>query len=201
MKKLFLILIVFSSCKKDPHEVEIQVTETGSNSGVAGANVSLRRCARLGCAFGLVTEYTGTTNNAGICKVPEDKWNKIPVWNDATLVSKPGYWTEVFSRTTSLSLVPEGQIRLRIIRGSNYPQGSILNINISPEISRTGTALGASSGHDFNAAADSIVLMMGFGNQNNKLDWRLINSSTVLKNGSGRLQVPRQGTVNVQLTY
>jgi len=202
MKKLLFIVLVLTSCKKSPPStIDLRITETGGTAPVSNANVSLRRCANLGCAFGMVTEFSGTTNGDGICKVPQDTWNKIPDWNDAILVSKSGYWSEVFSKATSVSVIPAGWVRLHIARAANYPQGSILDFQVSPQINPGGTAMGSSSSYQFHTAADSSVLIMAFGNQSNKIDWRVIAGGNVLNNGTWNQQVPRLDTVLAVLNY
>jgi hypothetical protein len=201
MKKLFFILIIFSGCKKSETTVTIQVKEAVTGSPVAGVSVSLRRCANAGCSLGIVTEYSGTTDGNGILRVPQDKWDNLPAWNDAIFVSKPGYWTEIFSKTNSVSIIPTGWIRVRIIRGSSYPQGSSLDIHVWPQVNPAGTALGNTSSYLFNTAADSSVLITAFGNQLNKIDWRVVSNSVVLSNGTLNQQVPMQDTVSAVLNY
>src|SRR4030095_12023124 len=126
MKKVFFgALISFVACKKPGDSistVSVQVKEVSTGQPVAGATVALRRCADLGCSFGLVVEFQGTTDNNGICQVPTDKYNKVPDWNDAILVSKANYFLQAFSKSVPISVPPYGSLRVRIIRGTNYPQ-------------------------------------------------------------------------------
>ncbi|HEX7844333.1 MAG TPA: hypothetical protein VF476_00955 [Chitinophagaceae bacterium] len=204
MKKILFILIAFSSCKKDSSSptVSFQVKEAVSGAPVAGATVYLNRCANAGCAFGTVTEFTGTTDDKGICKVPQDKWDKIPVWNDAIRIYKQNYWSEIFLKANSVTVVPAGWVRLRVIKGGSYPAGSILDIKLTPQINLAGTALYVNeSSYQFNAAADSTIRFMCFGNQTNKIDWRVISNSTVLNSGTWNQSVPRLDTVSATLNY
>ncbi len=210
MKKLFIILLIFSSCKKNNNasssssaSVSIQVNELTTGSPVSGATVVLQRCAAFGCVFGIVQEFSGVTDNNGIVKVPQDKYDKIPFWNEATFITKPNYWTETFTKATPLSLTPMGWMSLRIIKGTNYPAGSVLTITAwrqtdPPNIAHTGYI----SSRDFNAAADSIVLINGFGNQVNKITWQVTSGINTLNSGTWNQSFPRMDTVrNVTLNY
>ena len=166
------------SCKKNDNvtstaTVPIQVQETTTGSPVAGASVSLRRCAALGCVWGLVEEFSGVTDNNGICHVPKDKYDKVPFWNEAISVIKPGYWGEIFAKTTSVTIAPVGWMRLHIIRSANYPSGSLLKINVWRQTLPLYIA-----NQEFNIAADSSVLINAFGNQLNKIDWQVASVGT-----------------------
>lgn len=205
MKKLLIILLLFSSCKKPSSpSVNIQVNELITGSPVAGATVSLNRCAAAGCIFGIVTEFSGVTDNSGIVWVPQDKYDNVPFWNEATYITKTNYWPEIFMKATSFSLTPMGWMSLRIIKGTSYPQGSVLTITSwrltqPPNIAH----LGKINTQEFNVAADSIVIIKGFGNQLNKITWQVVDAGrNLLNNGTWNQQVPRLDTVrNITLNY
>jgi len=202
MRKLLPILIVFSACKKSGDSnststVSITVTETVSGQPVTGASVSLHRCANLGCAFGTVTEFQGTTNNSGTCNVPVANYNNVPVWNDAIFVTKVNYWPQTFSKSTSLSITPKGWMQIRIVKGANYPQGSKLKLNVWNQGQPSNVNL-----EEFNIASDSLIVVSGFGNQLNKIDWQVSDNLNLFKSGTWNQQVPRLDTVrNITLNY
>lgn len=203
MKKICLIaLILFAACKKpaDPADpirtVDILVKDAANSQPVAGAIVSLRRCADLGCYFGEVIEFQDTTDGNGILHVPPDKYSKVPAWNDAIYVTKVNYWPQFFSKSASVSITPYGWVSLRIIRGTDYPQGSLLKMNI---FSANQPLLSA---HEFSTAADSSVVISGFGNELNKVDWQVSDNLTVYNSGTFNQQFPRLDTAkNITLNY
>jgi len=175
MKKICLIaLILFVACKKPADQagtVDILVKDASTSEPVSGATVTLNRCANAGCAFGVVTEFQGTTDTKGICHVPGANYASVPVWNDAIYVTKTNYWPQLFSKSTTISVTPYGWIRLRIIAGTNYPDGSRLIVNV---VSTTQPLLSA---HQFNTPADSSIVSSGFGNQVNRVEWQVSGHS------------------------
>lgn len=206
---LLSILFVTGCSKKDnggsSPSVSISVTDLMTSTKVSGATVSLRRCASLGCVFGIVEEFKGQTDHNGTVSVPQDKYDKIPDWNEATQITSPDYWPEIFKKATSFSITPYGWMRLRIIRGSNYPPGSRLLIRTNRQIQPPNSAYGGYSDlKDFNAAADSSLLIKGFGNHLNKIDWQVYDPSGagVVKSGSWNQQIPKLDTIkNITLNY
>ena len=169
MKKICLIaLILFVACKKpaDPiPTVDLLVKDAANSQPVSGASVRLMRCANAGCAFGEVIEFQGTTDANGILNVPGENYNNVPVWNDAIYVVKENYWTQFFSKSTTVSITPYGWARVRIISGTGYPAGSLLIMNV---FSASQPLLSA---HEFETAADSSIIISGFGNEVNRIEW------------------------------
>jgi len=193
MKKICLIaLILFFACKKsaDPTPtVDILVKDAANSQPVSGASVTLRRCANAGCAFGEVTEFQGTTDANGILHVPGDNYNNVPVWNDAIYVTRGNYWSQFFSKSTTVSITPYGWARVRIISGTTYPAGSLLKMNV---FSASQPLLSA---HEFEIAADSSIIISGFGNEVNRIEWQVFGNSTVLNSGVLNQQFPRLDTL------
>ena len=215
MKKIItyslLLSLLFSyGCSKNGNNgsapsVSISVTDLMTGTKVGGASVSLNRCANLGCAFGRVEEFKGQTDNNGVVSVPQDKYNKIPEWNDATYITSPDYWPEMFKKATNFSITPYGWMRLRIIRGTNYPAGARLIIMMNRQTQPANTAYGGySDTNDFNTAADSSLLIKGFGNHANKINWQVQgpSGSGVLNSGTWNQQIPKLDTIkNITLNY
>jgi hypothetical protein len=195
MKKICLIaLILFVACKKSADSTSTQtvgilVKDAANSQPVSGASVLLRRCANAGCAFGEVTEFQGTTDANGILHVPGENYNNVPVWNDAIYVIKENYWPQFFSKSTTVSITPYGWARVRIISGTNYPQGSQLKMNV---FSANQPLLSA---HEFETAADSSIIISGFGNEVNRIEWQVYGNSTVLNSGVLNQQFPRLDTL------
>ena len=204
---LLIILTVYSCSKDTPSSpsVSINVTDLMTGTRVAGATVALRRCANLGCAFGIVEEFKGQTNNDGVISVPQDKFDKIPEWNDATYITSTDYWPEVFKKGKTFSITPYGWMRLTIIRGTNYPAGSRLIIMVNCQTQPANTASGGYIDvNDFNTAADSSLLIKGFGNHLNKINWQVQGpgGSGVLNSGTFNQQIPKLDTIrNIVLNY
>jgi len=202
MEKICLfILIFFAACKKQGDRdtipvLNIQVTDATTGQPVSGAAISLRRCANAGCAWGSVEEFGGTTDNNGICQVPPDNYNNASNGDDAIFVGKKNYQTQSFAKSTTLSIKPYGWIAVKIMRGSNYPQGAQLIFLV--ETTGQSNYLEAQR---FNASTDSTIILRGYGNQQNQINWQVSNSA-VLNSGMWNQQVPRLDTVkNITLNY
>ena len=202
MKKICLIaFIVLAACKKSADDstptVDLLVKDAANSQPVSGASVLLRRCANAGCAFGEVTEFQGTTDANGILHVPGKNYNNVPVWNYAIYVTRENYWSQFFSKLTTVSITPYGWVNVHIKRATNYPQGSILRFAV---YSATQPLY---SPHDFStAAADTTVVISGFGNEVNKVDWQVFGNSTVLNSGTINQQFPRLDTLkSITLNY
>jgi len=200
MKKICIIaLILFVACKKPTETtptVDILVKDAANSQPVSGASVMLRRCADAGCAFGEVTELQGTTDANGILHVPGDNYNNVPVWNDAIYVTRENYWPQFFSKSTTVSVTPYGWARVRIISGTSYPAGSLLKMNIFS------VSLPLLSAHEFETADDSSIIISGFGNEINRIEWQVSGNSTVLNSGVLNQQFPRLDTLQgITLNY
>jgi len=201
MKKICLIvLILFVACKKpaDPiPTVDLLVKDAANSQAVSGASVTLKRCANAGCAFGVVTEFQGTTDSNGILHVPGENYNNVPVWNDAVYVTRTNYWPQSFSKSTTVSITPYGWVSLRIIRGANYPQGSVLKIAVQS------ASQPLYSPHEFSTtAADTSIVISGFGNEVNRIEWQVFGNSTVYNSGVLNQQFPRLDTLQtITLNY
>jgi hypothetical protein len=202
MKKICLsMLVLFLACKKPSKQdsfpaVDIQVKDATTGQPVSGAVVSLRRCANAGCAWGTVEEFRGTTDNDGICPVPSANYNNVPVWNDAIYVVKENYQTQFFSKSTTVSIKPYGWMAVKIARGSNYPQAAQL-IFLVEETGQSNYL----EAQRFNVTTDSTIILRGYGNQQNQINWQVSNSA-VLNSGMWNQQVPRLDTVkNITLNY
>ena len=200
MKKICIIaLILFVACKKiiEPTPtVDILVKDAANSQPVSGASVMLRRCANAGCAFGEVTEFQGTTDANGILHVPGDNYNNVPVWNDAIYVTRENYWPQFFSKSTTVSVTPYGWARVRIISGTSYPAGSLLKMNIFS------ASLPLLSAHEFETADDSSIIISGFGNEINRIEWQVSGNSTVLNSGVLNQKFPRLDTLQgITLNY
>ena len=196
MKKLLIILAVFASCKKSSQpSVQLQVRDAITNTIVKGATVDLMKCQGIDifCTLGYVSFKNSITDNNGNCSFLQTDYDKAK----AIRTSKSDYWTSESSKTTSPLIYPEGWIRLRIIRGTNYPSPSTLRITIQNALAV------AISQTECNTAADSTILVRGFGGLLNKVDWQVTNATGVLNSGnSWNQQVPRLDTVkNITLNY
>src|SRR4030095_8300700 len=195
MKKLIIVIIIFASCKKDkPNLTSINVVESVTNLAVSGATVVFFRC-NYGCPLGGTTLFKGVTDDNGICQVPSANYS------DATSemnVVKPKYWPFEVQKNTTVSITPEGWLQLRIHKIGNYPVGSKLKLNL---FNQSGLRL-RSDLTEYNTAVDSLILVKGFGGQQNKIDWQVVGVS-LLNNGTlSGLQIPRFDTLkNVTLNY
>jgi hypothetical protein len=196
MKKLLIILLVFTSCKKDSEPaVQIQVKDAITNTPVKGATVDLLKCQDIDifCVFGYVSFRSSVTGNDGSCSFTQKDYDKAK----ATGASKADYWGIGNTKTTTPLIFPEGWMRLRIIRGTNYPSQSLLKISI-----QNVSAIAISS-TECNTAADSIILVRGFGGQLNNIDWQVVNAGGMsLNSGTWQQQIPRLDTIkNITLNY
>lgn len=198
MKKTLYVLMILatasSSCKKNRPSTQITVMDKVTNTPVSNASVFAYKCGIFNCNLGRIDLFNGTTDNNGICKVPTDAYNDAPYLG----ASKSDYWsTNNDDKSTTKYLLPAGWIRLRILRSSNYPAQSVLNIqmtsqSVSPYYFFT---------HSFSTPADSSVLLKLLGGQSNKIEWQVTSPSSVLNSGTWNQQVPRLDTVRITLNY
>lgn len=202
MRNTFFVLgVVFftttASCKKEKPSVQISVVDQITNSPVSGAYVIVYKCGVFNCNLGSIDLFTGVTGNDGVCKVPVDSYNEAIY----ARVEKTGYWSWDDAKTTSKKIVPAGWILIRIVKTANYPAQSRLRFMItSQSVNSSGLAL--SFMKDFNAAADSSILIEVFGGQANKIEWEVQGPNGLLGGGNTDLQVPRLDTLkNIQLNY
>jgi hypothetical protein len=195
---LLLLILIIVSCKKEKPSVQIQVIDKITNTPVSGANLVVYKCGIFNCLLGTISLFTGSTNENGVCKVPTDSYNEAVSVN----VTKSNYWPFDGPKGTSISAIPEGWIRLHILKTANYPSQAKLNITtISSTSSPSASAYAVS--YSFNIAADSSVLIRAFGGQSNRMEWHVWDaSSPSLNSGNWQQQVPRLDTVkNITLNY
>ncbi len=196
MKKLIFVLIIFASCEieEKPSLTSIEVVESVTNLPVRDATLSLYRC-NFGCPFGPNVLFTSVTDANGICQVPSENYTDV---ESMMYVAKEKYWPFEVQKKTIVFLEPEGWLQLRILNGDNYPLGSRLLLDL---YSQSGSR---SDLTDYNTVMDSLVLIRGFGSQQNKIDWQVVDGGyNLIKNGTlNGLQIPRFDTLkNVTLNY
>jgi hypothetical protein len=196
MKKFILILaIIISGCKKEDRQnlTTIKVVESITGLPVSGANLTLLRC-KYGCPFGATVLSKGISDNNGICQVPTEHYIDATSLN--VLTTK--YWPFAVEKNTTVSMTAEGWIQLRIHRTGTYPTGSKLLLTIH------GQSASMTDITEYNTAADSLLQVKGFGSQQNKMDWQVVDASfNLLNNGTiNELQVPRFDTLkSLTLNY
>lgn len=199
MKKIFYVSMMLvtaagSSCKKEKPTVQVTVIDKVTNTPITNASVFAYKCGTFNCYFGRIDLFTGTSDNNGICKIPADAYNEAAYVG----VSKGDYWsTNNDDKNTTKYMLPAGWIRLHILRSANYPAQSVLNMqmtsqSISPYYFFT---------QQSSTPADSSVLIKLLGGQSNKIEWQVVNLSSVLNSGTWTQQVPRLDTVNITLNY
>ena len=199
MRKIIILLFLFSACSKggkddETKNTEIKVVEPISSLAVKGATVSLFQC-NYGCPFGAKVLFTGPTNDNGICSVPAEHYNDVT----ATMnVVKDKYWPFTIQRNTLVTLEPEGWLKLKIHATRTYTPGSKLLVVIKNELATKSDLT------EYNVATDSTIMIRAYGAQKNKIEWQVVNSGfNLVSNGSlNDLQVPRFDTLrNSTLNY
>jgi len=194
---LIIIGLLIASCKKHNDTVQIKVTDQVTNTPVDGARVTVYKCGAFDCYFGSLDLFSGITDKNGICNIPSDNYNEAVF----ARVEKTNYWSFDAMKTNSKTIIPAGWIRLRILKTSNYPEGSSLNIFISSQLTNS-SGSGFGSNNIYHAAADSSILIKAFGGQTNKIEWQVNGAGTAGNRGSWNQQVPRLDTVkNITLSY
>ena len=196
MKKLIFGLIIFAGCEIEvkPDLTSIEVVESITNLPVSDATLSLFKC-NFGCPFGANVLFTDVTDANGICKVPSENFNDI---ESGMNVVKPKYWPFEVQKSTIVFLEPEGWVQLRIQKGGNYPVGSKLLLVMN---NQSGSRPDLT---EYNVAVDSLILIKGYGNQQNKIEWQVVDGGFTLVNYGtlDGLQIPRFDTLNnVTLNY
>jgi hypothetical protein len=197
MRKLILVIFIFVGCSKkekeeDKPKTPIKVLETVTNLPVGGADLVLFTSI-WGGAYGR-TLFQGVTDDKGICQVPSENYS------DATSemnVVKAKYWPFLTQKNTIVYMTPEGWLKLRIHQVGNYPAGSVLNLKMVSESGRQENTY-------YNDAVDSLISIKAFGNEQNKIEWQVVDASNnlVTYGTTNWLQIPRFDTLkNVILEY
>jgi len=96
----------------------------------------------------------------------------------------------------TVTLSPEGWLRLNIHKAGTYPAGTHLSISV---VSQSGLRTDLTQ---YNTATDSVLLIRAFGGQKNAINWQ-VQGATLLNYGSlTNLQIPRFDTLkNITLNY
>ena len=193
MKKLILISLLFCACKKDKTEyTTLEMKDVESGVLLKQGTVEFFKCTTSDPFCGWIAWQTAFTDDAGRCKISVDDYARVTYMRSY----KDKYWAQWEPRVSTIWLVPEGWIRLRIIRGTGYPASSTLRINIISVNSNKST------GGDFKPAADSTILFRSFGAQLNRINWIVSGpGGTQLNSGTWDQLVPRHDTVSASLTY
>ena len=195
MRKLILVIFIFVGCSKKPDDkpqTPIKVLETVTNLPVSGADLALFTSI-WGGAYG-TTLFRGVTDDKGICQVPSEHYNNA---TSEMNVGKANYHNFLVQKNTTVYITPKGWLKLRIHQVGNYPVGTTLNLTMVSESGR-------SEFTPVNAAADSLVSLLAFGNEQNKLDWQVIDPYLGLINygTSNWVKIPKLDTLkNVTFDY
>ena len=195
MRKLILVVFIFAGCDKPTEDstIPVKVLESVTNSPVSGADMVLFTSS-WGGAFGR-TLFQGVTDANGICQVPSEHYNNS---ESEMNVTRTKYWPFLTQKSTTVYITPEGWLKLRIHQLGNYPAGSKLLLNLYDQYGLRSDLT------DYNTAVDSLVLVKGFGSQQNKIDWQVVDAGfNLIANGTlNGLQIPRLDTLkNVTLDY
>ena len=187
-------LLLVSSCKKNATPLaSIQVKDAINSSMVNGAVVGLHRCTIFETFCGLISYRSNTTGNDGSCTFNLQDYDQTK----SITVSKNGYWSVFEPKTGFINIYPDGWLRLRIIKNSIYPPGSILRlvVNYIPG--------NKSSISQVNTTADSTILLRCYGGASNRIDWfvETITPFAQINTGSFFQNITRQDTVQFVLNY
>lgn len=197
MKRFLFILLVLAACKKGGSDkgTQIHLKESKSGTAIQGVTVKLLRCD-FGCPFGGKKLFEGLTDAEGNVYVnPKD-------YADASggmSIEKPKYWSLGFTLPqTSVTMIPEGWLRIRILKTGSYPAAAKLKLTIHSEpLSPDMLDI-----QEYFTAADSSILLRGYGAQLNRIDWQVSDNITLYNSGTFNQQVPKFDTVkNVTLNY
>ena len=138
--------------------------------------------------------FQDVTNANGICLVPSLYYNDAET---VMSVVKQKYWDDVHKATT-VHLTPYGWLQLRIHKVGNYTPGSrLLLFEFNQDRSMSFVT-------DVNTADDSLIVAFCFGNQENNIDWRVVDVGQNRQTDGtlNGLQIPRFDTLkNVTLNY
>ena len=192
MRKLILIIIIIAGCSKKEDQppqppTSIKVLENITNLPISGADVTLRNND--------TTLFHGVTDANGICLVPSLYYNDVESVMSVTHIQK--YWSD-YRKDTTVYLIPYGWLQLRIHKVGNYTPGSRLLLF---QISQSESVYHVT---DVNSAEDSLVVAFCHGNQQTRIEWRVVdmgqNRST--EGTIDWLQIPRFDTLkNITLDY
>ena len=171
----------------------IRVNDAITSSMVSGAVVGLHRCTIFEFFCGIIPYRSNTTGNDGSCSFLQQDYDQTK----SVTVSKNGYWSVFESKNSFINIYPDGWLRLRIIKGSNYPPDAALRLVVNYTPGNISNTL------QVNTAADSTILLRCYGGASNKVDWFVVKLTTFaqISNGTFLQNIIRQDTINATLTY
>ena len=189
-----IILLFIISCKKEstPSEpmTEVKVTEAGSGTPIAKANVVLFQTTLGG--LGIQEFFKGQTNNNGISLVPTKYFDDATITMD---VQADKYWGYVIPplRSSNVTLQPEGWIRVYGFQAPIhlYPEAKF--ISMYPIAGSNGR----NHGYENPFPVDTYsVLVRAFGGDVNMLAWQVTdeNNQVVRWGQENDIEVPRFDT-------
>jgi hypothetical protein len=186
-------VVIIASCKKDNTPMAVvQVKDAINNSPVNGAVVGIHRCGLFDPLCGLIAYRSGTTGNDGTCSFTQEDFGHA----QTITVGKNGYWFTFEPKMNSVLFYPDGWLKIRVIRGTNYPPGSTLRIQTNYVPGNKSNGLQAPP------PADSVIILRAYGGASNRIDWSVVSSSFAqLNSGSFSQDIPRQDTINFVLNY
>jgi hypothetical protein len=193
MKKLLLIVVLFAACKKGKEDrVTITVLEIGTTLPVSGANVQL---LRYHLDFTTETTFSGITDENGNVYINAKIYERA----SDVRIKKDTYYEVKERIQTTLYVIPEGWLKLRLHPVQAYPPGTSLQVGaLPPDTLQYGNFI------TITADTDSTVLLRGFGGMPNKIYWQVYDESPGLVTSGTitNLPVPRFDTLrNITLAY
>jgi hypothetical protein len=199
-----LSFIFFISCQKEEtvetsKTVRIEVKAYKTGNPVVGAEVTYlsNDLARPG-SMSYTVLFSGKTDENGYCEVPESvyrKHDKIEIGN------ADGYFgiSELHTPETQFTLNAIGQVRIHLVKTSNFPNAFKL------EISEFGEWAPASEIHLpelYSLPADSSFVNVSYGGQTNTICWSLSNEAAdILSAGYLYIDVPETGIGEAEIKY
>jgi hypothetical protein len=134
----------------------------------------------------LIAYRTNITGDDGSCSFSKDDFDQTK----QTQASRAGYWGITVTKSILMYIYPDGWMRLRIIKGINYPSQSRLKFTVNY------LTAGFAYTTEYNTAADSSILVRCIGGVTNKMGWQVVDpSNNLLHSGTWDQQIPRQDTV------
>jgi hypothetical protein len=209
IRVLFSIVLFNSciSCKKDNQQVSqqmvnVQVREYKSYASIPGATIKVLQGGidiSCSCLIGTVI-LTRQTDADGICSIPE---TYLSGSGYSLSISKVNYWPAVSdfqsSKPTIYQMQNKAQLRVHLIKNSNYPDHSIFQMNC------TGEQPESTIVPFFNILlpTDSTFTMDVYGGQTNQVSWKIMDNLAAdsLAGGNIPVEASRVGITDMQIKY
>ena len=197
----FLLLSLFSACKKDPYKYEVSgtVTEFGTNEPIAGAEVYLFDCNTDGSSTFCDTVQVLITDAAGRYNSPflsqAGRFPMVSAFVPQYFPAGQHLVREQNDNEIDFVLDPFAWLSVRVV--NEAPAGEFDRVDLGSSVSPTPGSSESLSGESVNL--DYILLKTG--NRELNLVWSTYNSGQLQIRGRDTISIPALDTLYYEIRY